>query len=352
MGTTSRAPEHGSRSVQLTSAGRGARRCHHVPALVPHRDARCGAEPLDQAARPPARPRDRRVRRLLRRRSDPHQPGGDPRPEDRRPRAGGPGQPRRLLGTQGRYTDAITQYDEIIKANKDLEAAYASRGRAYELTKQLDAAKADYAKVVDIAKDGEMAKVDQTLELAYYGLASVALQQANPQEAVDQLLKALVIGPTDADAMNLLGGAYVALDKPKDAIRPLRSAVAFVPVGWADPYATLAQAYTKDGQADEATWATALATLATGDAATAKQSLQTIVDGPAKVDAFVGLGLVAEAQHDAATAADWYRKALAIDSSNDMASFGLGRTGAPSSSAAPGGAAPAAPSPSLSSVGS
>lgn len=253
---------------------------------------------------------------------------------------------------QGRYTDAITQYDEIIKANKDLEAAYASRGRAYELTKQLDAAKADYAKVVDIAKDGEMAKVDQTLELAYYGLASVALQQANPQEAVDQLLKALVIGPTDADAMNLLGGAYVALDKPKDAIRPLRSAVAFVPVGWADPYATLAQAYTKDGQADEATWATALATLATGDAATTKQSLQTIVDGPAKVDAFVGLGLVAEAQHDAATAADWYRKALAIDSSNDMASFGLGRTGAPSSSAAPGGAAPAAPSPSLSSVGS
>ncbi|MEO5965039.1 MAG: tetratricopeptide repeat protein [Candidatus Limnocylindrales bacterium] len=251
---------------------------------------------------------------------------------------------------EARYPEAIAQYTAIIDAKKDLEAAYASRGRAYELSNQLDAAKADYTQVVGIARDGEMAKVDPTLELAYYGLGSIALQENKPQAAVDQLLLALAIQRTDADAMNLLGAAYLALDKPKDAVDPLRKAVEFVPVGWADPYVTLAKAYTKAGQADEATWASALAALATGDIATAEASLTNITNGDAKIDAYVGLGLVAETRSDSATAADWYRKALALDSTNQLASFGLGRTAAPAT-AAPSVAPSGAPSPSTSTEG-
>jgi tetratricopeptide (TPR) repeat protein len=257
------------------------------------------------------------------------------------------GQLADLYLSMERYPDAITQYTEILSAGKDQEAAYASRGRAYELSGQLDPAKADYQKVVDIAKDGEMANVDTTLGGAYYGLGSVAMQQGRPQDAVDPLTKALVIGPTDADTMNLLGNAYIALNQPEKAITPLRNATAFVPIGWADPYKSLQTAYTKLGKADEATWAGAMVSMVNGDAAAALKALNGIVNGDAKVDAAVGLGLVYETQNDAIEAAAWYAKALAIDPQNSAALLGRGRVGTPGQgSAAPEATASPVASPS------
>ena len=52
----------------------------------------------------------------------------------------------------------------------------------------LDARGADYQAVVDIAKDGEMAHVDPTLNAAYYGLGSIALEQEQPADAVEHLV--------------------------------------------------------------------------------------------------------------------------------------------------------------------
>src|SRR3990172_2651951 len=91
-----------------------------------------------------------------------------------------------------RYDEAIAQYSEIINTGKQLEAGYISRGRAYELKGELEAAAADYAKVVEIGTTGEMAGVDAMLEMAYYGLGAIALQQDRADEAVEQLLKALL----------------------------------------------------------------------------------------------------------------------------------------------------------------
>ncbi len=239
------------------------------------------------------------------------------------------GQLADLYLAASRYGDAIAQYTAIIGAGKNLEASYASRGRAYELDKQLDPAKADYQKVVDLVKDSEMAKVDPTLELSYYGLGAIALQQNRPQDAVDNLNKALVIQRTDADAMNLLGSAYTALGQADKAIVPLRRATDFVPIGWAEPYTNLAAAYTTLGQADEATWASAMATLASGDAATAEKMLNGIAGGAAQLDTAIGLGIVMETKGDATAAAAWYGKALAIDPNSAAALLGRGRVGTP-----------------------
>ncbi len=240
-----------------------------------------------------------------------------------------------------RYDDAIAQYTEIIKTGKQDEAGYTSRGRAYELKGDLTAAAADYNKVIEIGAPGEMANVDPMMEIAYYGLGAIALKQDRPDEAVTQLLKALAIKRTDADAMNLLGAAYVKAGTPDKAVEPLRKAIEFVPIGWADPYQTLADAYKASGDAALAEWAGAMAAANTGDVAGAVTRLTAIVDGPAGLDARVGLGLLAEMRADATTAEQWYRKALELDPESTSAKLGLGRV-----TGTTGGHPSIAPSPS------
>jgi tetratricopeptide (TPR) repeat protein len=224
-----------------------------------------------------------------------------------------------------RYDDAIAQYTEIIGTGKQDEAGYVSRGRAYEMKGDLEAAAADYTKVVEIASPNEMANVDPMLQTSYYGLGAIALQQEQPAEAIDYLLKALAIKRTDADAMNLLGAAYVQVGTPEKAVEPLRRAVMFVPVGWPDPYQTLAAAYTATGDTDLAEWANAMVAGQTGDVDGATRRLEAIADGDAALDARIGLGLMAESRGDDVTATTWYRKALELDSQNTSAQLGLSR---------------------------
>jgi len=225
----------------------------------------------------------------------------------------------------GRVDDAIAQYGEILRTGKQDEAAYVSRGQAYLIKGDLDAAAADWSKVVEIAKDQEMANVDPMLQTAYYGLGDIALRQERADDAVDFLVKALAINRSDADAMNLLGAAYVKAGKPDEAIVPLRRAILFVPSGWADPYQSLADAYTASGDTAEAEWAAAMAAGQSGDIGGAMARLEKLVDGDAGLDARIGLGLLAETSGDTAKAADWYRRALELDAGNQAAQLGLGR---------------------------
>ena len=224
-----------------------------------------------------------------------------------------------------RYDDAIAQYSEIIRTGKQDEAAYVSRGLAYQAKGDLDAAGADFAKVVEVAQGAEMANVDPMLQTAHYGLGAIALAQDRAQDAVDELLKALAINRTDADSMNLLGAAYVKVGTPEKAFEPLRQAILFVPIGWAEPYQTLADAYTATGDAEEAEWGAAMAASQSGDIGGAVTRLEAIADGMAALDARIGLGLLAETSGDTATAAVWYQKALDLDAENKAAQLGLGR---------------------------
>jgi tetratricopeptide (TPR) repeat protein len=243
---------------------------------------------------------------------------------------------------KGRFTDALTQYDLIIATNTNLEPAHMGRAQALVGLNRLDEAVKDYQAVVDIAKGGEMAIVDPTLEAAYYGLGSIALQQGRASDAVGFLQAALAIKRSDADAMYLLGTAYVATGELDKAITELRAAVVFVPVGWSEPYTALADAYGKQGKADYAAWASAMADVVAGRGDTAEPKLQALVDGDAAVDASIGLGLLYETRGDTAKAAEWYAKALALDPDNNAARLGMSRV-APVPTGALPTAAPSAP---------
>jgi tetratricopeptide (TPR) repeat protein len=235
-----------------------------------------------------------------------------------------------------RYEDAVAQYDAILATGKADELAHFGRARASQALGNLDAAKADFQAVVDIASEGEFAHVDPTLNAAYYGLGSIALEQDEPSAAVEYLSAAVAIKRSDADAQYLLGTAYVRNGEPAKAIEPLRDAIAFVPIGWSEPYMTLAQSYTDTGDAERAEWAAAMADLSEEryDAATSR--LEAIVDGPAALEALIGLALASEMQGDAPAAADWYRKALAIEPANASALLGLSRVSLPGATAGTG----------------
>ena len=229
---------------------------------------------------------------------------------------------------KSRFADAIVQYNLILDTGKaDVQAKYGRAG-AYVGLGQLDDAAKDYQAVVDAAKGGEMANVDPMLQASYYSLGSIAMQQARPADAILHLEKALAIKRSDADALYLIGTAYVATGATDKAESALRTAVAFVPIGWSEPYVALADGFTKAGKTAEAEWAGAMADLAAGKPELAEPRLLAIVDGEAAVDAAFGLGLLNETTGDTAAAAEWYGKALAKSPDNAAARLGMSRVGA------------------------
>lgn len=233
-----------------------------------------------------------------------------------------------LYVVKGRYEEAISQYTAILETGKAEELAKLGRAGAYMGLEDYDLAAADYQAVVDIAKDGEMANVDPILESAYYSLGSIEMKQARPADAIPFLEKALRIKRSDADALFLVGQAYAATGSTDKAEAALRAAVAFVPIGWSEPYAVLADVFTKAGRTAMAEWAAAMADVAAGKLDTAEARLKAITDTDAALDAAIGLGLLYESRRDLTSAAEWYGTALEKDPANDAARLGYGRVSA------------------------
>lgn len=253
-----------------------------------------------------------------------------------------------LYVAKGRFEEAVVQYDAILETGKSDELAHYGRAAAYVGLDRLDEAAADYLAVVDIAKGGEMANVDPMLQAAYYSLGSIAMKQARPAEAITHLEKALAIKRSDADSLYLIGTAYVATGETEKAATALRGAVAFVPIGWSEPYVALVDAYTRAGDAALAEWAGAMADLANGQPEKAEPRLLALVDGSAAVDASIGLGLLYETTGNSAAAGEWYDKALALSPDNAAARLGKSRVSA-GEAASP---LPALPTPGMPAGGS
>jgi tetratricopeptide (TPR) repeat protein len=225
----------------------------------------------------------------------------------------------------GRFEEAITQYEMILATGKAEQLATYGRATAYMGLERYDLAATDYGRVVELAKGGEMAHVDPMLQTAYRQLGSIAMLEGRPADAIPLLEEALAIKRSDAEALYLIGTAYVATGETEKAATALRKAVAFVPFGWSEPYSALAEVYAAGGQAGMAEWAAAMADLSDGRTDEARTRLLGIVEGDTALEATVGLGLVAETSGDTAEAADWYRKALLLAPDSTEARMGLSR---------------------------
>lgn len=257
-----------------------------------------------------------------------------------------------------RYANAINQFGEVIKAQPDNKTALLGRGDIERLQGNVDTAAKDYQAIVDIMAGAEFAPEDTELEQAYFHLGEIAISRQQQALAIPLLTSALKIDGSNADALNLIGKAYLATNDPQRAVDSVLKAILFVPVDWmqpwCDPYPTLQQGYTKLGQTAQAEWAGAMLEFCERRTDPAKQRLTALLSGPAANDALIGLAMIAEVEGDRATAATDYSKVLVSDPQNFAARNGLGRTTdatpAPADSSPPGSSPPsgAAPTPSAS----
>jgi len=250
-----------------------------------------------------------------------------------------------------RNADALTQYDEILSADGTNRLALLGRGYVYLQQGSLDKARADYAAITGAVASGEFAGADPQLQEAYYYLGVIDVREKKPQEALTQLDAALKIEDTDSDALYQVGLAQLQLNQPKLAVEAFTKALTFVPTGWCDPYTQMAAAYTTLGGPQEASYATAMATFCKGHTAQAKTALQGLTDGPAGVDAMLGLALIAQTEGSTADAVGWYKKVLTVDHSNVQAMSALSELGVGPKAATSGTAATSAKSSSTSTQG-
>ncbi len=252
------------------------------------------------------------------------------------------------MQADGRVDEALDQFTQVIAVQADNKVALNAKAGILVDRGDLAGAQPLYQKVVDVAKGGEFAGMDTELEQAYYGLATIAMKQSRPSDAVTSLEAAVKIGGTDADAWYLLGQAQLAAGSPDKAVSAEQNAVAFVPLGWGDPYKVMADAYTAQGKPELAEYANAMVDVTASRYEQARQRLTALTGGPAALQAFVGLGLLEEMQGDTQAAVDAYRRAVALDASNFTAKSGLARltggaAGSEAPSGAPASASPAAP---------
>jgi len=226
-----------------------------------------------------------------------------------------------------RYDDELAQYTEILKADKTNRFALLGRGGALIAKGDLKAAAISYHKIADAEQKGEFAGADPQLEEARYYLGSIAVKQGKNKEAITWLTAALKIDKTDSDALYLMGVAQYREGSTLPAIGSLQEALRFVPTGWCEPYDQLAVAYGKLGSKTQAGYNAGMASFCHKKPADAKRQLKALITGPMKVDAVLGLALIAETESNNPEAASWYKKVLTLDPKNANAIAALSRLG-------------------------
>lgn len=233
-----------------------------------------------------------------------------------------------------RLDEALRQFDEVLTVDDANRAALLGRGGVLLAKGDLVGAVAAYKKITSANAGGEFAGADPQLQEAHYYLAVIAARQGALSDAADEATAALRIDKTDADAWYLLGTVQVRSGATDRAVEAFRRALTFVPTGWCEPYAQLATAYRKLGKPAEAEYAAAMVDFCQHRPTEARTRLAALVSapatvpGPTRVDAMLGLGMIAESTSDRDDAVEWYRRALAADPANATAAGGLARLGA------------------------
>ncbi|MEI8081580.1 MAG: tetratricopeptide repeat protein, partial [Actinomycetes bacterium] len=225
----------------------------------------------------------------------------------------------------GRPEDALTQYQEISKADPKNRAALIGAGTIKFQGEDYEGAKAAFGQVVKNSGKGEFSNADPQLESSQYYLGMISLKTGDIPGAIASLQAALAIDDTDADAWHALGGAQVRAGSYQDAVNSYEQALSFIPSGWCDPYAGLAVAYGHLKKQSGADYANAMNLVCTGDTASGMTQLQSLTTGEFHLPALLGLGTASETSGDATNALKYYKLVVAEDPKNIAALSAIAR---------------------------
>lgn len=235
---------------------------------------------------------------------------------------------------RGRYEEAATQYEAAVQINDQSPLAHVGLGRALIEVGDYTGANENFQAVIELSKEEDIS--GKLVQSSYYHLGRMALDQGNPEEAVEHLLQATALERSDADAWYLLGIAHKDSGQLDEAVDALGSAVMFVP-NYAEAYQALAEVYDEKGSEAAALYARGMVAYSTGDFGEAAEKLEAAISAsPTLADAHVGLGLVRESQGEKDAAIVAYQEALHLRPDDFLAGAGLARlTGASSGSDLP-----------------
>ena len=214
---------------------------------------------------------------------------------------------------QGRYDQAVAQYEEVLKVREDWTPALLALATVEQARGNDARAETLYRQVADQFKDSDFRYGSKDLQVVYFRLGVYAARAGRNDEAASWAQEALKVDETDSDALYLLGTSQETLGQLDDARDDLRKAVSFDP-SFRDAWTALGRVSTAQGDQVWAVYSRGMEQYASGDAETAQATFQQLISAsPDFAPAYEGLGLAYAKQNDADDAKKAFRAALARD---------------------------------------
>ena len=211
-----------------------------------------------------------------------------------------------------RNTDAITQYNEVLKAIPTNATALSSRAGIYVQQKNYNAAIRDYQTILSMSNSRQFQGSNDVLQNAHYWSAWILNKQGKPADAAGQLRAALAMDKTDSDSWYLTGEIALEQGAPKSATKAFATALSFVPSGWCEPYQGMVTAYGQLKDSTHLDYYTASLALCHNKITEATAGFKKLTDSSIAASAMLELGVIAEMQSNKSEALGWYTKVLKI----------------------------------------
>lgn len=145
-----------------------------------------------------------------------------------------------------KYPEAIQQCLEVLKVDKENQAALTMAGFAYMQKGDYDNALKMYQKEIDAYSGAGFALENKYLEEAYFNSGVIYWKKKDLDKALYHVHRAALIRRTDADVFFFLGRLYYEKKLYVNAERYFQQALRFVP-NYVDAHLGLAKAYEKMG---------------------------------------------------------------------------------------------------------
>lgn len=154
-----------------------------------------------------------------------------------------------LYVEQEMYSDAKSQLETALSANKNHIAALALMGTIAEEDGQTAKAVDYYKKAIALSDEAEFKSLNPYMYESIYRLGSIYIEQKKYKDAIAVLEKGVKINQIDSDLKYKLGVAYLLSGKADDAVLQFEEALKFVP-DFPEAYYWLGRAYEKKGNKD------------------------------------------------------------------------------------------------------
>lgn len=145
-----------------------------------------------------------------------------------------------------RWDDAIQQCHEVLKIDKENQAALTMAGFAYMQKEEWDKALEMYEKEIEIYSVAGMTFENKYLEEAYFNAGVIYWKLGDLDKAIYNVNRAALIRRADADVFFFLGRLYYEKGLLANAEENFQKAIRFVP-NYYDAHIGLARVYEKMG---------------------------------------------------------------------------------------------------------